>query len=508
MYRNNKRKKLIKLAVIMLAFVVSVTFTPLLGDDSYAASSKSGKKYDEKVKYIQKDSKGNEKELDPEIFTDKGKVLNADELEDLGINISTEPNVPASGENDISGNPEGISDDKIIEPGKGDQGVPGSELSKDTELDLAELFGIAPTEDAAPTEPDAEVEAPEDGDDEAAHEGQDEETTTPQDAVVNAEDVITTSSFKVAESVSAQATTAPMPDKMYSFNSSTGKVSLMAHFTDGSRFGDVYVDNNRVANLYSSTINLSIDMKKYSVGYHKIAVDCYTSAGQYVGQFVRSNVPTYIYDKPNYTGRFEVYSNYFTYWPYSNMWTNTAHDLYMDYGGVRSGYMRSNPIQLYQSQAYNFGGLTPSTDYPTYIYYGKWVGKEFFKGPSVYTGTYRTGIAQLPKVKSVKVKATKVKKRKAGVYGWYTGYYFGSVKYYTYKIKVTVKFKKKPGLNGLYINGAWKPGNKKKYTLTLGPYANYSKPRGKKFNVYLYSAVAPGGYGGYSPMVAKTKKVK
>ena len=81
-------------------------------------------------------------------------------------------------------------------------------------------------------------------------------------------------------------------------------------------------------------------------------------------------------------------------------------------------------------------------------------------------------------------------------------------KYYTYKVKVTVKLKKKPGAAGIWINGKFVKGNKKKYTVTL-PGSSYSakKPKGKKFKVNVCSYKGK-SYGGLSPLYKKTKKIK
>ena len=81
-------------------------------------------------------------------------------------------------------------------------------------------------------------------------------------------------------------------------------------------------------------------------------------------------------------------------------------------------------------------------------------------------------------------------------------------KYYTYKLKVTVKLKKKPGTKGIWINGKFVKGNKKKYTVTL-PGSSYSakKPKGKKFKVGICSYQGK-SFGGLSPLYQKKLKIK
>lgn len=483
MYKN-KGLIIKKLAVILLAVVVAVTFTPLLGDGSYAASSKSDRKYDEKVKYVEKDSNGNEKELDPEIFTDKGKVLNADELENLGISVE-----PESAGLEPKTAPQ---DEMSLE----DESWEAEVLSDEEARKLNKEFGIKEV---------VSVEESPLSDEEIA----DMEKLKAEDPGVSvaSEDEDNMAAIQAYVPPAVWVT----PDK------GSGTVNLTGTITSEEKyyFGVIKVDNQTVTDIMNKNLNYNINMRNYSYGVHTVYVEVYLRESnnnrKHIDWMYKTNVPFYMYFAPTSAGSFAVYSTYMDYMPTNFMSGGLAIRMQYSADGVNwaeSGYMPN------YYQTYTIGGLSPSTTYQTRIYFYQTnpIGGHYYNGAEtgsfLYTGSYTTGRASLPKVKSVKVKAAKVKKRKAGVYGWYTGYYFGSVKYYTYKIKVTVQFKKKPGLNGLYINGAWKPGNKKKYTLTLGPYANYSKPRGKKFNVYLYSAVAPGGYGGYSPMVAQTKKVK
>ena len=121
-------------------------------------------------------------------------------------------------------------------------------------------------------------------------------------------------------------------------------------------------------------------------------------------------------------------------------------------------------------------------------------------------GTYTTGQKTKPAVKSIKVKAYKVKKKKQKIYGYHTGLYLGKRTYYQYKLKIIVKLKKKPG-NKIWINGKKFKGNRTKYTVNLGTFTSYSKPKGKKYTVAMYTYRSP-SWGGYSPMYKKVMKVK
>ena len=197
------------------------------------------------------------------------------------------------------------------------------------------------------------------------------------------------------------------------------------------------------------------------------------------------------------------------------MWSNSDYDLYLEYspdGGknwARSGYMRFNLIQLASQQQYRISGLAPNHNYVTRIRYGEVIDGQLFLGPVRWTGTYKTGAAKKPKIKSVTCKAVKVKRHKVKHYGYYTGVYLYTEKFYTYKVKITVKLKKKPGTAGIWINGKFCKGNKKKYTATFTPYPNYSakKPKGRKWGVVIASYQNK-AYGGYSPLYSKKKKLK
>lgn len=228
---------------------------------------------------------------------------------------------------------------------------------------------------------------------------------------------------------------------------------------------------------------------------------------------------------PDYDGRFEVYPTYFNYYPFTMVNNNYGWmlgrpaKLYMEYSAdgvnwTRTGYMQYNYIQLATSQGYCIGGLQPNTIYMTRIWYGDDKGNQI--SPVRSTGAVRTGMPFAPSVKKWTAKAVKVKYhrvRHAGYYNYVGGSLFWhgpwTERFYTYKVKVTVQLKQKPGTTGIFINGVWCPGNKKKYTATFSPYPNYSAkhPRGRiKWNINVYSGWDP-NYGGYSPMKSKKKKL-
>ena len=218
-----------------------------------------------------------------------------------------------------------------------------------------------------------------------------------------------------------------------------------------------------------------------------------------------AEAPDYAVSAPiNSASQYTAYSNYFDY-SYSNggYYIPMGYSLYMEYRSgngawITSGQM-NNPYLLYK-----FSNLASRSYYQTRTYFGRWYGDTFYKGPYSNTVTVKTGTPKL-NIRKIQVKAVKVRKHR-GTAWWYF-WKIGKYKYYSYKVKVTVTLKKKPGAKGIYINGKRVKGNKRKYTATFGPYTNYSKPKGKKFIVYAYSYQNP-TYGGYSNLYRKTLRVR
>ncbi len=160
--------------------------------------------------------------------------------------------------------------------------------------------------------------------------------------------------------------------------------------------------------------------------------------------------------------------------------------------------------------SYQKAGLKPSKKYQARTYYGKsftYKGIDYFwKGPYSAVIKFKAGAAKTP-VKSFKLKAYNIKRHGIRHYGAYTGVYLYTEYIYTYKLKAIVTMKKKPGAKGVNICGKWVKGNKKKYTKYLGSFTSYSKPRGQKTKVSIYSYQNK-KYGGYSPLWKKTRKVR
>ncbi len=299
-------------------------------------------------------------------------------------------------------------------------------------------------------------------------------------------------------------------------------------------FGKVFADDAD-HELYdfkkATSVNRTIPLSICETGYHTIFIQVYSN--NTIIDLLYKTYVSYndISSRPTYRGAFEVYTNSFTYYPYNMAFANRDGKLYMEYRAAgsktwkRTGYMQANLIQLAIQQAYKISGLRANTNYAIRIRYGTYVTYDrvkvtdnlyvgddkayFFGGPVLNCGVIKTGKAKAPKIKSIKVKAVKVKRHKIPHYGYYTGVYLYTEKFYTCKIKITVKLKKKPGTKGIYVNGYYLKGNKKKYTKTFTPYPNYftkRPPKGLKKYTVTVRSYQNRSYGGYSP--AKSRRVK
>lgn len=206
---------------------------------------------------------------------------------------------------------------------------------------------------------------------------------------------------------------------------------------------------------------------------------------------------------PNNTASmYEFYSTYFYFNPGASKLMDTR--TYMEYRPVGGTWKTSGSMMYYQD--YEFTGLKPNTKYQTRLYY-KSIYSEARSGYSK-TLTFNTGPNKKPKVKSATVQAINVKKHRGTVYGAYTGLPIGKYTYYTYNLKITVKFKKKVKAKYVYINGKRFKGGKKTYTMkTKKLTRNYNTPRGKKYTVYVYTGKNK-TWGGYSKLWKKNRKIK
>ena len=344
-------------------------------------------------------------------------------------------------------------------------------------------------------------------------------------------------------------------------NAFTIKGSIPAKYTADPYyyvFGRLYVDGKEVKDFTGKTSieKQKISLKQFGTGYHTAFLQLYNASTGELQRLIFKEKRRYngTTAKPTYKGRFEVYSKKFYFYPYNVAMANQSGPLYMEYKRLkakkwkRSGKMQANAIKLYDSQGFVIKKLKANKKYKTRIRYGTYVkyakltpadfgktlaefqklfntkkkyigtGKTyFFGGPSLFTGTKKMGKAKKPRIKSIRVKAINIKFHKHRVKGHYywTGYSYVWIdpyieKYYTCKWKVTVRLKKKPGTRGLWINGAYKKGNKKKYTEVFVPAMNYftkKPPKGQKVKVRIRSYQSK-KYKGFSRLYVKTKKVR
>lgn len=239
---------------------------------------------------------------------------------------------------------------------------------------------------------------------------------------------------------------------------------------------------------------------------------------------------------PNYNGVFDVYSTYFFYSPFgggNQNWHTSMYGLYWDPiylqysadGGKTwqtTGRMDYNGYTTASSIRFVIKGLRPNTKYVTRIYYGD--GSYNPISPFRYTTTFVTGQPKAPKIKKVTVKAVKVKYHKHRVRGHYEFTAMGypiwissyTERYYTYKLKVTVKLKKKSTAPGMFIalsgvGSKYIAGKKKTYTATFTPYPNYRTkrpPKGMGKKTVSIATYRSRSWGGYSPLTSRKRKVR
>ena len=318
-------------------------------------------------------------------------------------------------------------------------------------------------------------------------------------------------------------------------NRSTGILTVTGTISAGSeKFTKLYViDLIASQTVYTKTLSNvksfteTINMGSFDIGAYGIYVDTNKTTAKYYDAAIAE-----IYDTPvNNASQVETYAKYLFYAPNRTYYRNDYDSgLYVDIKKVGAKSWTSyGPI----TSTRQIKGLKPSTKYQIRAYYGKIVtfgGKSYFingrENNKFKTVTVKTGKKKLP-IKKVTVKAVNVKKHVHKRYGPYTGLYLGKETWYTYRLKVTVKMKKKPGVKGIYINGKKVKGNKKTYsvkfaktnTIFNGKHVvkrykkwwkqddTYKLPRKAKYKVLIYS-YSNKTYKAYSPIQKRTKRIK
>ena len=380
---------------------------------------------------------------------------------------------------------------------------------------------VKETEDAAKPEEEQSVISEEEKKEEKKNEGSEKGPLEKTERAV-----------QKSEKKSTKAAADPSSVRTVSATRSGSTITVKGTILDSKYiFLGFYIDDTSYLLETSEQKSFSRSVK-CSVGYHRVVVFVVDrkDPGTLIENLVydKRNIAVPTTSKPTYKGVFRVYAKSLTIYPYNMAGANQSERLYLEYKAAgaktwkRSGYMTANAIKLYIEQGFKIKGLKANKKYKTRLRYGtaatRFDGSTgVIFGPVLNTGTIKTGQAKKPKVKSVTVKAVKVKFHKhrvAGHYYW-TGYHYVWIgpyteKYYTCKLKVTVKLKKKPGTKGIWINGKFVKGNKKTYKATFTPYPNYftkKHPKGMKYKVKCRSFQSKKYYG-FSPIYKKKKKVK
>lgn len=451
-----------KLLAIALALVVGVTFVPLLGDSVYAEGESDG-------------------------------VPTAPAVSDAEGSTVEEP---ATGENDILDD-EPVDDADVSTP-------------EDIETDKAQTL--------------TEFEDPESVD--GGNKGDLSDGTGEADVPEGADESALVSAFGDVAEVTTMSD--PSDAELYSFTASRSGSTLIvnAYFKDHPwyaekklskdrfKFGGIYIDGSLVGSEFTAAplTNYQVSISSaLSPGYHKVTMPIYyqhpTQGNVYISTSYSCSYRVGIISAPSAKGSLAIYHNYLDYMsPVDYNLIN--YKLFIEYSRNGKTWKTYGPMNYIQT--YKLKGLKANRKYYVRSYYGVYLNGEWFtskeEGLTKWIGTYRTGVAKRPAVKSIQVKAYKVKKKTQRVYGYYTGLYLGKRKYYKYKLKIIVTLKKKPG-NKIWINGKKFKGNKKKYTVNLGTFTSYSKPKGKKYKVAMYT-YRSAAWGGYSPMYKKSIRIK
>ena len=280
----------------------------------------------------------------------------------------------------------------------------------------------------------------------------------------------------------------------------------------------------------------TIDMTEYSIGLHSIYV-VYTD-GTNSGYLESDYIPTPVLIKAR-----NQLSNYFTgisYFDYRypggdyEYYDSGEADVFMDYRKSSAKEWCEDVYLLPDLDTnYTISKLPANTAYKVRMMYGKAItydGMDLavtgrLNGMTSNPQTIKTAYKK-PAVKSIKITNGKVKVKKWKVH-YANRYYYrvnrrtGARKlikvkklYRVYKsaytkFKVTVNFKKKQGVAGVYITTihglyALKNGDKKSYSQT---FTVPGKKKGKKVKVMVQSYRSK-TYGGYSGTYSKKVKVK
>ena len=289
---------------------------------------------------------------------------------------------------------------------------------------------------------------------------------------------------------------------------SSGIAAVTGKTTGSADFKRLWVDTfTSVMPLSGKSFSVTFDTKKYDIGYHTLEAEL--TDGSTI--MFPKMFPTAIYDKP------ALSAGYFETNPKELAFTTPNHNgsKYDYYLQIKKGngawgdlYGPFSPVTKRAIK-----NLSPNTSYSfRAIYFKTTKGGYVFKSGFSNTVTVKTGPKKKPKVKSITISKGRVKKVwvkpilnafglvvKPGFYAYKTTY------------KVTVRFKKKPGVAGIYIHAStdtplytFVKGNKKTYSAT---FESGGKLIGKKLKVSVYTRGSK-TFGAYSPVYKKKVKIR
>ena len=285
----------------------------------------------------------------------------------------------------------------------------------------------------------------------------------------------------------------------------------------GDTFKYIYVDGGTAYESDYDHVNVDgltsftkkIDMKKYSVGQHKISVYMYDHEDEI---FADKPVVTGIYKKPS-----NKYNYYYSSYNYVKYQYGTSYDydydvrLVLEYK-VGSGKWKKAKGPFDTGKIVKVKGLKAGKTYKFRTYFAKNVkygGKtHLISGKKKYLSkaiAIKTGGKKLA-VKSLKTSRVKQYSRTFTIHFYNYGMYAYSrtyVVWYT-EFKINLRLKRKPGAAGVYIGSVRLKGNKKKYSTTM-TISGKMKGKKAKFSLMSYQHTK---YYGYSKKITKKIRIK
>ena len=283
---------------------------------------------------------------------------------------------------------------------------------------------------------------------------------------------------------------------------SKGIATITGTTTGSADFKGVYTENyegNRWIiddNLSGKSFSVTFDTKKLNIGYHPL----YAVMTDDTEVYYPKVFPTAIYDKPSLKASYFETNNKTITFSVPNH-NGATYDYYLQMKGAKSDWSDASligPLAPNDKVKLGIKNIKAGKKYtfrPVYVKETTYGGnKYYFFSTTVSTPkavTIKTGPKAKPAVKSVTI--SKGKQHKVWVKPLYKGIILVHEGYWVWETDytVTVKFKKKPGIVGLYIHGT---GNTPLYTYVKGNKTTYKakftwtgKKIGKTSTISIYT---------------------